>query len=77
MRKKLDEIIEQGSMEDRKRISMVFRAGYTAISDKYGSMTKYAHRNNNMNDCNNEILRRDMLLYRYVRLYGQNKEVKG
>ena len=76
MRKKLEEIMKQGSREDRMRISMVFRAGYTAISDKYGSMTEYAHRSKDMESCNNEILRRDTLLYRFVRLYGQNKEVK-
>jgi len=74
--KQLEDIMNKGSREEKMRISMVFRAGYIAISDKYGNMLEYAHRNNNMEDCNNEILRRDMLLYRYVRLYGQNKEVK-
>jgi len=69
--KRLEEIMEHGSREEKMNVSMGIRKAYQMITDKYGTMLDYARTHPTMDEMNNEIVRRDTLMYRYVRMYAQ------
>ena len=67
--KQLEDILMKGTRQERIKVAGLFRQGYQMINNKYGSMVDYAWKNQDSEMCNNEIIRRDKLLYRYVRMY--------
>lgn len=66
----IDEIME--NPETRLIACRLVRQGYVMIQEKYGLILDWMKRQPEMTSevANNEISRRDYLLYRYVRLYS-------
>ena len=71
----LEKLLQQGTFKERLEVARIFRTGYQAITNKYGSMVDYgkavfdgALTADSMNE---EIIRRDKVLYRFVRRYGR------
>ena len=57
------------SIKDRFELARVFRAGYEAITNKYGTMLDYGFNHPNAEEMNKEIIRRDQLLFRFVKYH--------
>lgn len=62
--------------ERRLVVCRLVRQGYVKIQEKYGNIMEFIrnHPNITANKANDEISRRDYLLYRYVRMYSRQNE---
>ena len=69
--KTIEDLLLKGTREEILRVHRTAIQGYQAIDKKYGSMLDYAKNHPDMEQCNNEMVRRDKLLYKFTKRYAK------